>query len=70
MKKRRLKCWVKIVLIILISIIIYSLTGELGKLAQHSRIYSFLCVSAWVWLFLGQFIVIYFIVENKINKYK
>lgn len=40
---------------IVISAIIYVLTGILGELAQSSTFYSIVCVSAWIWLFFGQF---------------
>lgn len=67
MKRRRLKKWVKIILIImiiLVSTLIYQKTGKLGELAQNSTIYLGLCLSAWIWLFLGQFGVMWFILEN------
>jgi len=64
MKKRKLKNWVKVLIIILISTIIYQKTGELGKLAQNSIIYLFLCISAWIWLFVGQFCTMYFILNK------
>lgn len=66
MKKRRLKKWVKIVLIIMIillDLVIYQKSGKFGALAQSSTIYLVLCVSCWIWLLLGQFGVIWFIVE-------
>ena len=67
MKRRRLKKWVKIILIIMIfllDIVIYQKTGKLGQLAQSSTIYLGLCLSAWIWLLLGQFGAMWFILEN------
>lgn len=67
MKKRRLKKWVKIVLIIMIillDVIIYRKTGILGELAQTSIFYLVLTIMSWGWLLMGQIIAICLIVEN------
>lgn len=56
----KLKKWVKYVLtiiVMLISIVIYTKTGELGRLAQSSVKYQAICVLAWSWLLLGQIMV-------------
>lgn len=66
MKRRRLKKWVKILLIImiiLISALIYQKTGKFGELAQDNIFYRVICVSAWIWLLFGQIWAIWFIVE-------
>lgn len=67
MKRRRIRKWVKILLTsitIISSVIIYILTAEFGAKAQTSILYTIATLSAWIWLFLGQFTVYYFIWEN------
>lgn len=67
MKKRKLKKWVKVSISLIVGIIglfIYAKTGILGKLAQDSIIYLLICIMAWIWLFLGQFSLLYFIWEE------
>lgn len=58
MKKRKLKKWVKVILtmlIVILSLIIYSKVGELGILAQNNDFYLLVCAMCWVWLMAGQF---------------
>ena len=67
MKRRRIRKWVKILLTsitIISSVIIYILTAEFGAKTQTSIFYTITTLSAWIWLFLGQFTVYYFIWEN------
>lgn len=67
MKKRKLKKWVKVAISLIVGIIglfIYAKTGILGQLAQDSIIYLLICIMAWIWLFLGQFSLLYFIWEE------
>lgn len=57
MRKLKLKRWVKVtltVLIIAISLLLYTKTGTLGKLAQDSKFYESLTLLAWFWIILGQ----------------
>lgn len=65
--KRRLNKKGKILfttLTILISAIIYVLTGKLGQLASTNIFYQLATILAWIWLVLGQFTVLYFINED------
>lgn len=58
MKKRKLKKWVKVILtmlIMILSLMIYSKIGELGILAQNNDFYLLVCAISWVWLMAGQF---------------
>lgn len=66
-KRRKLRSWVKILLIIITSVIIYQKTGVLGQLAQNNIFYLSLCSIAWIWLFFGQFITLYFVLESEVN---
>ena len=61
--KRKLKVWVKITIVAIISFIIYLKTGVLREFAQHSKIGQLVCALVWLWLFIGQFTVMYFIIE-------
>lgn len=64
MKKRKLKKWVKVaisLIVVMVGLLIYAKTGILGQLAQDSIIYLLICITAWIWLFLGQFSLLYFI---------
>ena len=65
MKRRKLRSWVKVLIIIIISAFIYSKTGVWGALAKDSNLYLFLCLASWGWLFMGQFIVIYFMFNRE-----
>lgn len=60
--KRKLKVWVKIMIVAIISFIIYLKAGVLGQLAQDSAVGQLVCALIWLWLFIGQFIVMYFII--------
>lgn len=67
MKRRRIRKWVKILLTsitIISSALVYVLTVDFGAKAQTSIFYTITTLSAWIWLFLGQFAVYYFIWEN------
>ena len=66
--KRKLKNWVKVFIISIISFILYLNTGSLGKLAQDNKFGQFICFTVWMWLFIGQFVFMYFIVENNTKK--
>ena len=55
--KRKLRKWVKVVItiiLIVVSIVLYSYTGVLGELAQNYKIYQLLCIGTWSWLLVGQ----------------
>ena len=58
MKKRlKLKGWVKVVITIIlvtISILLYSKAGTLGELAQTYKIHQLVCTGVWGWLLVGQ----------------
>ena len=43
---------------IVISLVIYGLTGILGELAQTSTFYMALCILSWAWLFGGQIVAL------------
>jgi len=62
--KRKLKSWVKVLVVAIISFIIYLKTGVLGEFAQHNIIGQLVCITTWLWLFMGQFIVMYFIIDS------
>lgn len=62
--KRKLKTWVKILIVSIISFIIYTQTGAIGKIAQENPFGELICITVWMWLFIGQFIFMYFIVDN------
>ena len=63
--KRKLRTWVKVVLLMIVGLIVYLNTEKLGEFAQHNIIAEFGCYIAWVWLFIGQFAVLYFILEKE-----
>ena len=70
MKKRRLKKWVKIlltILTILVSAVIYILTVVLGTKTQESVFHLAGTITAWIWLFMGQFGAYYLIWEKELN---
>lgn len=52
------------VIILAISILIYSKVGVLGELAQVSTGYQVLCLGAWFWLIVGQLMTLSFIWEG------
>ena len=58
MKKRlKLKGWVKVVITIIlvaISMLLYSKTGTLGELTQTYKIHQLVCIGVWGWLIVGQ----------------
>lgn len=59
-KKYKLKKWVRFVLSILVlslSMLIYTYIGEFGKTQQENNMYLLINICSWVWLFIGQFIV-------------
>ena len=64
--KRKLRIWVKVVLLMVVSLIIYLNTGKLGEFAQHNKFAEFGCYITWAWLFIGQFIVLYFMLEKEV----
>lgn len=58
--KRKLRKWVKVVLTIIligISILLYSYAGVIGELAQIYKVYQLVCICVWGWLLVGQMIV-------------
>ena len=66
--KRKLRTWVKVALLMIASLIVYLNTGRLGELAQNNKFAEFGCYVVWLWLFIGQFVVAYFITENDDRK--
>ena len=71
MKKRRLNKRGKIaltILTILTSAIIYVLMAVLGMKMEDNIFYQIIFFFGYTWLFLGQFMAIYFIWENEVNK--
>ena len=52
------------VIILAISILVYSKVGVLGELAQSSTGYQLLCLGAWFWLIAGQLMTLSFIWEG------
>ena len=63
--KRKLKNWVKILIVSIISFIIYTQTGAIGKLVQNNPFGELICIATWLWLFMGQFIFMYFIIDDR-----
>lgn len=62
--KRKLKNWVKVLIISIISFAIYTQTGAIGKLAQENPFGELICIITWMWLFMGQFVFMYLIIDN------
>lgn len=60
MKKRlKLKGWVKVaitIILVTISMLLYSKTGTLGELAQTYKTHQLVCIGVWGWLIVGQMI--------------
>lgn len=71
MKRRKLNKRGKIaltILTILTSAIIYVLMAVLGMKMEDNIFYQIIFFCGYTWLFLGQFMAIYFIWENEVNK--
>lgn len=57
----RIKLWGKVLLsavVLAISLFVYKKTGIIGILAQSDRFYQVVCIMSWLWLFMGQIIVL------------
>lgn len=66
-KGLKLKKWVKVtltVLIIGISLLIYSKTSTLGLLARDSKFYELVTLGAWGWITIGQIASLYILWED------
>lgn len=44
---------------LMVSVVIYILLGQFGELATKGGIYTILIVCGWIWLFFGQFGVLF-----------
>lgn len=49
------------IIVVIVSAVLYSKAATFGKLAQTNVTYELICVGAWMWLMLGQFVVLSFI---------
>jgi cytochrome c-type biogenesis protein CcmH/NrfG len=54
-RKQKIRKIALTVEVIIISAVIYVLTGILGELAQDNTFYRVMCYLSWIWLFFGQF---------------
>lgn len=45
-------------IILILSSLIYIITGKLGVLAQNNTYYEIICLLAWLWLIVGQIIIL------------
>lgn len=45
------------IILIFLSCLVYTKTGQLGILAQDSNFYLFLAIVSWIWLMCGQFAI-------------
>ena len=63
LKKKKLKLNLKgkylaSIILIIVAIIVYNTTIELGELAQTNNVYLVLCISDWCYLLFIQFILL------------
>lgn len=59
LRKQRTRKILLTVEVIVLSAIIYVLTGEFGELAKGSTFYQIMCILSWAWLLFGQIGALY-----------